>query len=324
MLLDVKNSIRRGDLYMSKKVFVSAGHGGRDSGAVGNGFKEKDLNLSIALACGEYLKSHGVEVRMSRIVDEDDGTNQEVKESNEFGPDLTVSIHNNAGGGDGVEVFHSINGGLGKTCAENIVEEIVKIGQNSRGVKTRKGSGGRDYYGFIRMTNAPAVLVECAFVDNANDIQIIDTESKRVKMGEAIAKGILKTLGIEDSKPIEMPVDPPVVKKSVEEIAKEVLDGKYGNGDDRKKALAEAGYDYNEVQAMVNELLRSTKTESFSSYKVKVTAAALNIRTGPGTKYNVVGVIQDRGVYTIVDEKSGWGKLKSGAGWISLSYTKKV
>ena len=216
---------------MSKKVFISAGHGGSDSGAVGNGFKEKDLNLSIAMACGNYLKSKGVEVRMSRVKDEDDDLNQEARESNAFGPDLTVSIHNNAGGGDGVEAWYSIVGGLGKTCAENILAEVVKIGQNSRGAKTRKGSNGKDYYGFIRNTKAPAVIVECAFVDNATDIQIIDTEPERIAMGEAIAKGILKTLGIVDSVPVAdpEPIQAPVVTKSIDEIAKEVIAGKPGH-----------------------------------------------------------------------------------------------
>lgn len=305
---------------MSKKVFISAGHGGSDSGAVGNGFKEKDLNLSIAMACGNYLKSKGVEVQMSRVKDEDDDLNQEARESNAFGPDLTVSIHNNAGGGDGVEAWYSIVGGIGKTCAENILAEVVKIGQNSRGAKTRKGSNGRDYYGFIRQTKAPAVIVECAFIDNATDIQIINTESKRVVMGEAIAKGILKTLGIADSTPMTTPAP---TTKSIEEVAKEVIAGKYGNGEARKIALKNAGYDPSAVQAKVNELVNGSKTPSFTVYKVKVTTSALNIRSGAGTNNKVVGVIRDRGVYTIVDEKSGWGKLKSGAGWISLKYCKK-
>ena len=60
-----------------------------------------------------------------------------------------------------------------------------------------------------------------------------------------------------------------------------------------------------------------------SSYMVKVTANALNIRKGPGTNYAIVGCITDKGSYTIVEENNGFGKLKSGVGWISLDYTKK-
>jgi N-acetylmuramoyl-L-alanine amidase len=179
------------------KVFISAGHGGSDPGAVANGVKEKDLNLSIALACRDELKRHGVEVKMSRTKDENDPLSEEIRECNAYAADIAVSIHCNAGGGDGAEVFHHHGGGKGKTLAENILSEIVKVGQNSRGAKVRKNSQGKDYYGFIRETSCPAVIVECAFVDNARDLEILATESDRQKVGRAIAKGILKTLDVE-------------------------------------------------------------------------------------------------------------------------------
>lgn len=178
------------------KVFIGVGHGGTDAGAVANGFKEKDLNLSIALACKAELERHGVSVRMSRTKDENDPVSQEITECNSFSPDLAVDIHNNAGGGDGAEVFHSVLCGTSLTLAANIISEIKKAGQNSRGIKTKQNSNGADYYGFIRETKAPAAIVECAFVDNKNDIQIIDTKAEQNAMGVAIAKGILKTLGM--------------------------------------------------------------------------------------------------------------------------------
>lgn len=178
------------------KVFLGVGHGGSDPGAVANNSKEKDLNLSIALACRDMLVKHGVSVRMSRTKDENDPLSEEIRECNAFAPDLAVDIHNNAGGGDGAEAFYHYGGGKSKELAENILAEIVKVGQNSRGAKIRKNSQGKDYYGFIRETSAPAVIVECAFVDNATDRQIVATEGKRQAMGEAIAKGILKSLGV--------------------------------------------------------------------------------------------------------------------------------
>ena len=99
-----------------KKVFIGVGHGGTDSGAVGKGgLKEKDLNLSIARACGAALERHGVKVQYSRTDDTNDPVDQEVRECERFAPDLAVDIHNNAGGGDGAEVFYSRVGGTGKT-----------------------------------------------------------------------------------------------------------------------------------------------------------------------------------------------------------------
>lgn len=61
-----------------------------------------------------------------------------------------------------------------------------------------------------------------------------------------------------------------------------------------------------------------------TSYIVQVTASNLNIRKGPGTNYAITGIIKNKGKYTIIEEKNGWGKLKSGQGWINLKYTKKI
>lgn len=57
-------------------------------------------------------------------------------------------------------------------------------------------------------------------------------------------------------------------------------------------------------------------------YKVRITASALNVREGAGTSYKVTTTVKKDEVYTIVEVKGSWGKLKSGAGWISLAYTK--
>ena len=83
------------------------------------------------------------------------------------------------------------------------------------------------------------------------------------------------------------------------------------------KAIAKA---FGEAKAAPKPTPKPTAT----AYKVRVTASALNVRDGAGTNYKINTVIRDKGVYTIVDEKNGWGKLKSGAGWISLAYTKRV
>ena len=178
------------------KVFIGVGHGGSDPGATGNGFQEKDLNLSIALACRDTLAGSGVDVEISREADITSSLEERIRQCNQFDPDLALDVHNNAGGGDGAEVYHHYAGGTGKTLAENILSEIVAIGQNSRGTKVKLNSAGRDYFGFIRQTSAPAVIVECAFVDNAADIQMVGTADKQKRMGQAIARGVLKTLGI--------------------------------------------------------------------------------------------------------------------------------
>lgn len=90
------------------------------------------------------------------------------------------------------------------------------------------------------------------------------------------------------------------------------------------KAKADANPGYKVFDDEGNVVWEKDKPTAFKPYKVQVTTSALNIRKGAGTNYAVSGSIRDRGVYTIVAEKDGWGKLKSGAGWISLAYTKKL
>lgn len=258
---------------MSKKVFIGVGHGGIDPGATGY-IVEKDANLTMAKACRDYLEERGVSVKMSRTKDENDDISEEIRECNAFGPDLAIDVHNNSGGGDGFEALCSINGDKGKELAKNIEAEVKKIGQNSRGIKTRKNSAGTDYFGFIRCTKCPAVICEGVFVDNKTDVKIADTKKEQEAFGVAYAKGILKTLGVADVKS--------------------------------------------------NENSNNKKVTS-NGFKVKVTAAKLNVRKGAGTKYDVVDTVKKGEVFTIeLTKNNTWGKLKSGAGWINLKYTERV
>ena len=84
---------------------------------------------------------------------------------------------------------------------------------------------------------------------------------------------------------------------------------------------------YVKIDSAVAESATSTQTQTQtnnSSYIVKITASALNVRKGPGTNYAITGCIKDKGRYTIIEENNGWGLLKSKLGWISLKYTKKI
>lgn len=173
------------------KVFLSAGHGGKDSGAVGYGLREKDVNLQTLIACGAELERHGIEVIYSRKTDEDDAVGEEVIEANASGADIAVSFHANAGGGDGFEAFYYTSSSIGKKLALLGEKHVLKLGQNSRGIK----SGNHLY--FVKNTKMPAVLFESFFVDNATDVQIGDTIQKQALFGIAYAKAILEYFGIE-------------------------------------------------------------------------------------------------------------------------------
>lgn len=181
---------------MSKKAFGGVGHGGKDPGALGNGLEEANINLDCALAWEKEMKRHNVETKLSRYKDENDDLSEEIRECNAFKPDIAVDFHTNSGGGDGFEVFVSVVGTNSKKLGTLIEKEVVKTGQNSRGVKTKKRNDGRDYFGFIRQTVCPAVITECAFIDNKADISYIDTKEEATVYGKAVAKACLEYLGI--------------------------------------------------------------------------------------------------------------------------------
>ena len=177
---------------MAKKVFIGVGHGGKDSGAV-KYITEKDYTLKTAKLVSQYLKAAGVEYKLSRSADIDTDMDSKVAMCNAYKPDLVVDIHYNAGGGTGFEVYYSKVGGTSKTLAENINAEMKKL-MKSRGVKTKLGTDGRDYFAIIRQTDAPAVLLEGGFVDTKADADCIKANYSRI--ARAYADGILKTLGI--------------------------------------------------------------------------------------------------------------------------------
>lgn len=180
----------KGEVNTMHKVFLSAGHGGSDPGAVANGMKEKDMTLQILLACRDELERHDVKVICSRTKDEDDPVQQEVIEANSSGAEIAVSFHINAGGGDGFEAFYYTNSTEGKKLAQLGEKYVKALGQNSRGLK----SGNHLY--FVKRTSMPAVLFESFFIDNANDVKIGDTLAEQKAFGVAYAKAILEYLGI--------------------------------------------------------------------------------------------------------------------------------
>ena len=178
-------------------VFLSAGHGGNNPGAVANGLKEKDINLNTLLACKDELERHGVNVVCSRTKDENDDVYEEVREANASGAKIAVSFHANAGGGDGFEAFYYTTNSEGKKLAQLGEKYVKALGQNSRGIK----SGNHLY--FVKNTKMAAVLFESFFVDNVKDKAIGDTVAEQKNFGVAYAKAILEYLGIAYVAPVE-------------------------------------------------------------------------------------------------------------------------
>ncbi len=200
------------------KVFIGVGHGGSDPGAVGNGMRESDVNLEMALAMKAELERHGVTVGISRTRDEDDRLAEEIRECNAFAPDLAVEVHNNSGGGDGFECYINGHDRIARQLAERIEEEVKQIGQNSRGVKVSTRLG------WVNRVKAPAVLCEGFFLDS-QDSAAADTAAKRGRFGQAYARGVLAQLGVQTQQAAQSPEREKVRKRfSLDESTMGFLD----------------------------------------------------------------------------------------------------
>lgn len=116
-------------------------------------------------------------------------------------------------------------------------------------------------------------------------------------------------------------------KKSINDVAREVINGRWGNGNKRKDSLERAGYSYSEVQAAVNNILKGNVKKHVGSrlglYRVVTNGGRLNGRSGPGINYRRTMTAANSYILTIVDIKDGWAK-SSGGHWYSMKYLKKV
>lgn len=172
-----------------KKVFLDPGHGGTDSGAVGNNLKEKDINLAVGLKIKSYLEERGVSVRMSRETDMAVNLSNRPKMANDWGADCYLSIHCNSASSNsaqGVETYYYASA---STLAQAVQTQILAnkdLYNKDRGVK-------KENFCVIRESKMMSALVELAFINNASDAALL--KNKQDGFALACAKGIIQYLG---------------------------------------------------------------------------------------------------------------------------------
>ncbi|MGE7601682.1 N-acetylmuramoyl-L-alanine amidase [Peribacillus sp. NPDC097675] len=163
------------------KIYIDPGHGGTDSGTVGNGLREKDLTLQIGTRIKDILAGYkNVTTKMSRSGDTYPSLSTRTNEANAWGADFFLSVHINAGGGTGYEDYiYTSTSKETKTYQDNIHGEIMKlINMKDRGQKTG------DLH-VLRESSMPALLTENGFIDNTSDA----AQLKKSSFIEAIAQG---------------------------------------------------------------------------------------------------------------------------------------
>ena len=145
---------------------------------------------------------------MSRTKDEEDPINEECAECNAYNPDLAIDVHNNSGGGDGFEVYHTLNGGTGKVLAQNIEKQVIKDRPEQPRLQDQTGPAWR-LLRFRARHQVPAVICEGVFVDTKADAAQAGTKRKAAGVRHRIRqRGILDTLGIKYDTSTDKPAEP--------------------------------------------------------------------------------------------------------------------
>ena len=256
------------------KVFIDPGHGGQDSGAVGNGNYEDELNLAVAKKVEQKLRSKGIEVKMSRYSDEFISLSDRAKMANQYAPDVFISIHQNSSdsmSANGTETYYHTRKGEYSHYAQNIQSSAInETGSRNRGIKSAN-------FAVLRETNMPSALFESGFITNPTESANLANPNYQEKLADGIANGIERYL-----------------KDNIH------TDGTGG------EVINPDGDNQNSV---------NTGT---------ITADRLNIRSGYGTNYSVIGTLTNGSKVEIVESQNGWYKIKynGGYGYVSGDYVK--
>ncbi|WP_270647580.1 N-acetylmuramoyl-L-alanine amidase [Paeniclostridium hominis] len=176
------------------KVFIDAGHGGRDNGSSYMDRVEDKINFQIANKVEEKLKKLGIDVETSRESDEYVSLRERAKKSNLSGADVFVSIHQNSAddtNAKGLETFYYNESD--KNFAQKMQNSLLNYTNgNNRGFK--KGN-----LQVLRDNEIPAVLVECGFISSNDEGHKLTTEEYQNKIANGIVNGITDQLNIDKS-----------------------------------------------------------------------------------------------------------------------------
>ncbi|PFW43808.1 N-acetylmuramoyl-L-alanine amidase [Priestia megaterium] len=179
---------------MTNLVYLDAGHGGHDTGAIGCNFYEKERALTLTKLVEKELVGQGVPVKLTRSTDVFVELKERANKANKDNAALFVSFHLNAGGGEGYETFTHTSRSTGSVKLQNhLHDEAMKVlkplGFKDRGKKNANLS-------VTRNTKMPAVLTENGFIDSVADMAHIGKDTLLEQLATAYAKAIMLNLGL--------------------------------------------------------------------------------------------------------------------------------
>ncbi|SIQ33665.1 MULTISPECIES: N-acetylmuramoyl-L-alanine amidase [unclassified Paenibacillus] len=198
---------------------LDAGHGGTDPGASGNGIVEKDSALDLTLKTASYLRSkYAVDIRLTRSSDLFVALSDRASLANGWGAAYFVSIHHNAGGGEGYESYvypGTRTGASGRSqdaVHSAIMAYLKPLGVADRGKKEAN-------FAVLRETSMPALLLENLFVDQSFDAGLLKDAAVRQNLAAAIGEGIAAAMSLK-----------PVSAAAAQSYKQEAIDWLYAQG----------------------------------------------------------------------------------------------
>jgi N-acetylmuramoyl-L-alanine amidase len=198
-------------------IVLDPGHGGMQTGAVGpSGLAEKDANLAIAWRMVGHLK--GTRLFLTRYGDQTTGIRYRASLANALHAHALVSIHNNSvpdGPSDhpGTETWHQNRSSVANHLSGLLWSEVVRglktfkvgwVGDRKAGTRTRLNAHGHDYYGLLRASRSPTVIVEAMFISNAPEEALLRTTEGQDAVAKSIARGLkqyVESAGAEITQP---------------------------------------------------------------------------------------------------------------------------
>ena len=207
MIFETGNAVytwsEKNDKEQRYTIVIDPGHGGNDPGKIGiNDVLEKDVNLAISLKLKEILEQNDCKVIMTRDADQglyqEGDSNKKVSDLharcqliNDSGADAVISIHQNSFTSEsskGAQVFYQTTSIEGKVLAEIMQEQMVS-GLNPKNNRVAKANS--DYY-MLKNTQAPMVIVECGFLSNSQEAELLTQEAYQRRVAWAVALGTLQ------------------------------------------------------------------------------------------------------------------------------------
>ena len=180
------------------KIGISAGHGG-NTGAYAGGVFEDVKNLAMAQAVNSEFTARGYTTKMNRTDNSKCDKDTKLALYKAWGPDILLEFHYNStakgdGSASGLEVWYKDGNARGKKLAELLADRLsAAAGLRNRGAKSDKSVGGF----YVCQSFPVAVLIECAFLDNPDDVKKLDSAAARQKFARAAADAVEEFLAMQ-------------------------------------------------------------------------------------------------------------------------------